>query len=193
MRALNLALTALVLTVAVACDGSDSPAGPTGAAGQFRLMLTDSPFSEAEAVLVTFSAVTVHRTGGAFVTLPFADGESARTCDLKKLQDAIDALGVGDLDEGHYTQVRVTVERATLYFDDDSDGAPCAPSIPAPGGRSADVVIPSGIVRLNREFDVTGDGPVTMLVDLDGDRSIRQTGKGRYMMQPVLAVVSVEN
>jgi hypothetical protein len=30
------------------------------------------------------------------------------------------------------------------------------------------------------------------LLDFDGDRSVRVTGNGRYMMTPVIAVVSVQ-
>jgi hypothetical protein len=29
-------------------------------------------------------------------------------------------------------------------------------------------------------------------VDFDGDKSVNQTGNGRYMMSPVIAVVSVQ-
>jgi hypothetical protein len=193
MRTSAPTLVAIGLAATLACGDSDSPTEPTGDAGRFNLMLRDSPFSDAQAVLVTFSAVRVHRSGGAFVTLPFADGENERTCDLKKLQDAADVLGTGDLQAGHYTQVRLVVSRAALYFDDDSDGPPCAASIDEPAGRRADVVIPSGEVKLNREFDVPDDGAVTMLLDLDGDRSIHRTGNDRFMMRPVMAVVSVDD
>jgi hypothetical protein len=30
-----------------------------------------------------------------------------------------------------------------------------------------------------------------MLLDFDGDRSVRETGSGRFMMTPVITVVSV--
>lgn len=176
--------------VAVAACG-DSPTTPS-ASGNFRLMLTDSPFSDARAVLVTFSSVSVHRADdGGFATLPLEGG--SRTCDLKKLQGgAQDVLGVGSLAAGHYTQIRLAVSRAVIYFDNPSAGSACAPSIAAPGGRSETVEIPSGTIRLNREFDVTANGATTMVLDFDGDRSIHQTGNGRYMMTPVIHVTSVQ-
>ena len=62
----------------------------------------------------------------------------------------------------------------------------------APSGGSAAVDIPSGEVKLNRQFDVPASGTTTMLLDFDGDRSIRETGNGRYTMTPVIAVVSVQ-
>jgi hypothetical protein len=73
-----------------------------------------------------------------------------------------------------------------------STGDACAASIAPPAGRSATVEIPSGTIRLNREFDVPPEGLTTMLLDLDGDRSIHATGNGRYMMNPVISIVSVQ-
>jgi hypothetical protein len=54
------------------------------------------------------------------------------------------------------------------------------------------VEIPSGEVKLNRQFTVPTSGSTTMLLDFDGDRSIRETGNGRFMMTPVIAVTSVQ-
>jgi hypothetical protein len=66
-----------------------------------------------------------------------------------------------------------------------------AASITAPAGRTAPLEIPSGEVKLNREFDVTGS-TTTMLLDFDGDKSIHETRNGRFMMSPVIGVVSVQ-
>jgi hypothetical protein len=161
------------------------------------IQLTDSPFSDAKALLVTFSDVSVHSADpGDWKTLPFATG-SSRTCDLKKLNGATDVLGVGPLPTGKYTQVRLNVSSAVIYFDAPSAGGPCAPVIAPPPGANAPVDIPSGEVKLNNEFTVSGSG-TTMLLDFDGDQSIHQTGggngskNGKYMMSPVIRVVSVQ-
>lgn len=154
-------------------------------------MLKDSPFSDAKALLVTFSEVNVHASGGDWITVPFAGGVSSRTCDLKKLQTAQDILGVGTLAAGHYTQLRLVVSSATIYLQNASSGPACAPSIAAPSGTNAPVNIPSGEVKLNREFDLTSGGGTMILLDFDGDGSVRLTGNGRYMMTPVIGIVSV--
>ena len=86
----------------------------------------------------------------------------------------------------------VVVSSASIYFDNAAAGDACAASIAAPAGRSASLEIPSGEVKLNRPFDVPEAGTTTMLLDFDGDRSIRETGNGRFMMSPVIAVVSVK-
>src|SRR2546428_6466048 len=101
-------------------SGGDT-AGPTGA-GRATIMLQDSPFSDAKAVLVTFSEVSVHMSGGDFVPLPFTGG-SARTCDLKKLTTAQDILGAGPLPVGHYTELRLIVASAAIYVDAATAGA----------------------------------------------------------------------
>jgi hypothetical protein len=193
-------LVGLIVT-AWACGGTSSSMSPTpappgaptpAASATLHVMLTDSPFSDAKALLVTFSEVSAHASGGDFMRLPFASGASSRTCDLKKLTSAQDVLGTGPLPAGHYTQLRLMVASANIYFDNAASGPACAPTIAAPAGRSASVEIPSGELKLNREFELTSTTATTILLDFDGDRSVRQTGNGRYMMTPVIAIVSVQ-
>jgi hypothetical protein len=174
----------------IACgDSATSPSGDD----TLRVLLTDSPFSDARALLVTFSEVSVHASGGAFLTVPFLGGASTRTCDLKKLLDAEDVLGSGALAQGHYTQIRLVVSSATIYFDAESASpTACATTINAPPGASAPVTIPSGQVILNREFDVTNDTTTTITLDFDGDQSVKETGNGTFIMTPVITIVSVQ-
>jgi len=185
-------MVALVSATWLGCSGS-SPSGPSSTGSALTVMLKDSPFSDAKSLLVTFSEVSAHISGsGGFNVLPFSGGGTTRTCDLKKLATAQDILGTGTLAAGHYTQIRLVVTSAALYFDNAASGAACAPSIAAPAGRSADVGVSSGDVKLNREFDVTSSGATTILVDFNGDQSVKQQGNGSYSMTPVIAVVSVQ-
>jgi hypothetical protein len=164
------------------------------------MRLTDSPFSDAKAVLITFSEVSAHREDADWLKVPFpADAGGAavteRTCDLKKLQGPVDILGGGLLTAGHYTQIRLMVAKATIYFDVAPDAAAPACTAAAPvltSTNKADVTIPSGEVKLNRGFDLAADGTTTIVLDFDGDKSINQTGNGRYMMSPVIGVKSVQ-
>jgi hypothetical protein len=208
-----MAALLVVLIASGACGGSDSTSGPINPGGPaspspapsfgtsaLTVMLKDSPFSDAKALLVTFSAVDVHASGDAWMRVPFAGGASGRTCDLKKLETAQDVLGVGSLPAGHYTQLRLVVSSASIYFQNASSGPACAPTIAAPAGTNAPVTIPSGEIKLNREFDLASGGGTTILLDFDGDRSVRQTGNGNgrgnttgtYMMTPVIGIVSVQ-
>ena len=189
----------IALTVGLAVAGSyacsDNPASPSDS-GTLRLMITDSPYSDAKSVLVTFSEVSAHVSSsesGGRTNLKFASDATSRTCDLKKLEQAQDVLGVGALPAGHYTMIRLVVSRAALYFDNalPADAPACAATVTPPAGRSANLVIPSGEVKLNREFDVPETGATTILLDFDGDRSIHEQGNGVFRMTPVIAVVSV--
>ena len=191
MRRISALVVFAVILGAVACDNSPS-SKPSGQSARFNLRLTDSPFSDARAVLVTFSEVTAHRTDSDWTRVPFAGGATARTCDLKKLQASEDVLGTGPLPPGDYTQVRLVVQSARLYFDNPADGPACAAAITAPAGRMADLRIPSGEVKLNRGFTLTPESTTTMLVDFDGDKSIHQTGNGTYMMSPVIGITRVD-
>ena len=175
----------------MACSGSST--SPSGAS-VLHMMIKDAPFSDAKALLVTFSEVSAHASGGDWKTLPFAGtpAPTTRTCDLKKLETSQDILGTGSIAPGHYTQVRLVVSGAAIYFDNPSTGPACATNIPVPAGRAVAVNISSGEVKLNREFDVPEAGATTMLVDFKGDQSVNLTGSGTYQMSPVIAVVSVQ-
>jgi uncharacterized protein DUF4382 len=176
---------------AIGCGGS--PSSPSGS-GSLNVMMKDSPFHDASAVLVTFKEVSVHQdTDADFTPLTFTGGAASRTCDLLRLQNAWDVLGIGTLDAGHYTQVRLLVQDAKLYVGGGpSTGDPCGTGLIPPAGTPIPLTIPSGEVKLNREFDVPAGGATTMSLDFDGDHSIIQTGNGSYMMKPVIAVVDVK-
>jgi Domain of unknown function (DUF4382) len=213
----RLVLPALIVFAGMfACTGNDMPTEPSGAngsgsggSGSLTIKVTDSPFSDARAVLVTFSEVTIHSSESSWETLPFAGGAARRTCDLKKLVGATDVLGVAPLKAGHYQQIRLNVESAAIYFDSPSIGPACAPAIAPPAGTFAPVEVSSGNLKLNRQFTLASGGATTITLDFDGDKSIKQVGggngngngngkggnsnqTGRYMMTPVIGIVSVQ-
>jgi hypothetical protein len=194
----------LALSVAVgaaSCSSSESTTSPSPGSGgggggnaglgTLQVLMKDSPFSDAEAVLVTFTEVSVHHTGAAWLRLPFAEAAEARTCDLKRLEEVTDLLGVGQLEAGHYTQLRLEVSRTRIYWDNESAGPACAPTMIAPLGTFSEATVPSGTLHLNRQFTIDPGATTTITLDFDGDKSIKQTGNGKYMMQPVIAVVAV--
>jgi hypothetical protein len=166
---------------------------PTVQTGTLAIAVKDSPFSDASALLITFSEVSVHSASDdSWMTLPFTGGATVRTCDLKKLTSATDILGTAALAAGHYTQIRLTVSKATLYFGGSSSGT-CGASVTVSGStKNVDVNIPSGTIKLNREFDLAGGATTTILLDFDGDKSVRELGNGKYQMSPVISIVSVQ-
>ena len=199
----GVVLALSVAAGAASCSNAESTTSPSPSSGgggggggnlglgTLQVLMKDSPFSDAEAVLVTFNEVSVHHTGAAWLRLPFAEAADARTCDLKRLEEVTDLLGVGQLEAGHYTQLRLEVSRTRIYWDNKSTGAACAPSIIAPLGTFSEATVPSGTIHLNRQFTIDPGATTTITLDFDGDKSIKQTGNGKYMMQPVIAVMSV--
>ena len=191
-------LTAVALIVAAAACGG-SPTSPSGT-GTFNLRLKDAPLPETMALLVTFSDVTAHVDGvGGSNKVAFANTTTTtdvtRTCDLLKLQNATDVLGVGQLPAGHYTMVRLVVKEAKLYDHQSPDGFTCVTGdvTTPPEGTPVNVQISGGEVKLNREFTVPEGGVTNMLIDFDAEKSVHQTGNGQWMMSPVISVLEVSN
>ena len=178
----------LALAVGIATSACGSGTGPSGS-GTLRMTIKDGPFSDAKALLVTFSEVAVHKSDtpdGTWTRLPIAG-----TCDLKRLETAVEPFGAGTLTSGHYTQIRLVVSSAVIYFDHETTDPACAITTP-PTGAKADVTIPSGEVKLNRPFEVPEGGATTVLIDFDGDKSVHMTSSGQYTMSPVIGIVSVQ-
>ena len=198
-----LAIAAAVTVGAASCSNADSATSPspnpsTGGGGgstgfgTLRVLMKDSPFSDSRAVLVTFTEVSAHASGAGWQGLPGDEaGAEQRMCDLKRLEDVTDLLGVGQLEAGHYTQLRLEVSRTRLYWDNPSTGPACATTITAPLLTFSEATVPSGTIHLNRQFTIDPGETTTITLDFDGDKSIKQTGNGKYMMQPVIAVVAV--
>jgi len=217
---LHAAAAVSLIVGTLACGGgqtttssASSPTAPSGGktsgasngTATLAIHLTDSPFGDASAFLVTFSEVSVHSADtGAWTTLAFSGMPipTSRTCDLKQLQGgATDLLGTTPLTVGgKYTQIRLTVVSALLYPTSSPPnpplGMPCISGYTPVGGTS--VKIPSGEVKLNQEFTV-GAGTTSIMLDFDGDQSVHQTGSGNgtghgnagYIMSPVIRIVSV--
>jgi hypothetical protein len=177
----------------LSCSGGGSGTGSGGTGNNpLTINLTDTPFNDAKSVLVTFSQIQIHNSGSGWVTVPFPGGDGTRTCDLRKLTGSQDVLGIGPLTAGHYTMIRLVVSQGTLYFDNQATGPACGSFIAPPPGANAPLTIPSGDLKLNREFDLTQTRATTMLLDFDGNRSITRTGNNNYIMNPVVEIVNIQ-
>lgn len=185
-------ITLLTLAVAALSCGGDSGTAPDGG-GTLVVQMHDAPFNEAEAVLVTFSDVSVRRDSGSMETLSF-DGGATRTCDLKRLEDGHnELLASGSPPEGRYTQIRLAIADAHLYFENKTAMPACEARAETPGGRDRTVSIPSRVVTLNTDFEVHGGTRTTIILDFDGEKSIHAGGAaGLFTLDPVIRVVAVD-
>ena len=177
----------VVVLLGAACNG------PSGQTGSLTVNLKDGPYADAMAMLVTFKSVSAHHADAEWQPLAFAGSAATLTCDLKKLVNVFDVLGTGQLLAGHYTQLRVEVQSAALYSSPTPLADPaCAATMTPPAGLIGSVEIPSGEVKLNRQFTIPEGGATKILIDFDGDRSVNAMGNGRFSMSPVINIVSVE-
>jgi hypothetical protein len=197
-------LSGVVAVATAACNG-DSPASPSQTPsgslpasgspipannGRLFVRLSAGTLPQGKAVLVTFSRVRVYRgSPTAFTDLPLSLG-GTYTCDLNKLTSDAE-LAVGNVPAAGYSQIGLVMQSATVYIDNPSGGAPCATSIPAPGGRAAPLTVPGGEIALPRNFDVRVGAETVMRLNFNTEQSIRPAAGDTFTLTPVFSVVGV--
>src|SRR5262245_60667748 len=187
----------LLLTVFVAGCGSDGGGSGSGSStqpGTLGVSVTDAPACGFEAVNVTVSKVRVHQSESA------SDNSAGwtditvnppRKINLLELNDptqpnfALERLGETPLEPGHYTQLRLVLDRNT--------GQSSANSVVLEN-TTAEIalVTPSAVqsgIKLIHQFDVDSGQRVDLLLDFDACKSIVQTGNGKYKLKPVIKVI----
>lgn len=168
-------ITAFGLILGCSDDNGTSPKSDTGT---LRVLLTDATAAY-DAVNVTFSEVSVH-LGSETSEADSVSGwnvisNEVQTFDLLTLSNgATSLLGEKTLDEGHYTQLRLTLTDAEVVVD----------------GTSYELDVPSGVLKFVSGFDIKSETPVELIVDFDAARSIHQTGKkGDYKLKPTIRII----
>ncbi|KYK29233.1 hypothetical protein AYK20_05975 [Thermoplasmatales archaeon SG8-52-1] len=103
--------------------------------------------------------------------------EESQTFDLISLQDVKEELGIGDLTVGKYTQIRLTVENATITINDEGEI------------EEHDLKIPSNKVKLIKAFWIYEGQTTNLTLDFDVYKSVHKTGKDKYIMKPTIKVI----
>lgn len=181
---LALALSAGILFAG--CGGGDS-----GSSGTVTMNVTDAkpvlsipPGSEVESVTITFDEVSVHKSGGGWVTLPAV--QQPFSIDLYQFLNGNKTQFVPPvkIDSGKYTQVRIGVTDATIQIKNDKGEI-----------ETLDLEIPSENLKTDKnfEFEVPDGGAVDLTVDFDLSQSIVVTGTGTYQLKPVLHINETSN
>ncbi|SPQ02110.1 exported hypothetical protein [Candidatus Sulfobium mesophilum] len=161
-----------------ACGGGGGTA--TFSSGTLSVEITDAkpvlPTGVAQ-VFVTIDEVSVHSSGGQWVSLSMA--QTPFTMDLLQLTSGrtTQLVPPATLAPGKYTQLRLGVQSAMIVTD---------------MGQQLPVTIASGDLKTDKNFnfDVTGGGAVTLTVDFDLSQSLVVTGSGSYKLKPVLHLVN---
>ncbi len=165
-------LLAFTLAAAVIVGCAQPDAATTGP-NEVTVLLTDAPVSEATALVVDFGRVELVASGdNGVVTV----ADSAGSIDVLALTNGlVETLGVADLPDGTYHQVRLIVAEATLAF----------------GEEEHDVFVPSGAqtglkIGIEPPLVVAGGVSREVLIDFDVHRAIVETppGSGTYLLVP---------
>ena len=192
-----IGLMGLLLAGLVAGCGSGGDGGvATAQPGTLGVSLTDAPACGFDEVNVTVSKVRVHQSSSADdkaagwtdITL-----NPARKINLLDLNDstlapkfALESLGETPLEAGHYTQLRLVLDRNT--------GPSLANSVVLSSDPTREIalVTPSAVqsgIKLIHQFTVNSGQRVDLLLDFDACHSIVRTGSDKYILKPVIKVL----
>ena len=84
-------------------------------------------------------------------------------------------LGESELAAGHYQQVRITVKEA---YGIDHDG------------ERVNITVASGTLKSVKSFEVEDGEETRVTIDIDLEKSLKQTGNGQWRMTPVIGKTS---
>lgn len=172
-----MVVAAVVVTLAVAgCGGGD---GDDQGMGTARVLLTDAPRSDVQAVHVHITRIDVVTSGEGVRTL-ITDDMIPDDIELISLARNPLLLGEPLIPAGQYTQIRLILN--------DTPGANYV--IDADGVRH-DLTIPSGAQTgaklVTGAFTIEEGEVVTILLDFDAAASVHQAGaSGRWIMRPTI-------
>lgn len=103
--------------------------------------------------------------------------EESQTFDLIALQDLKEDLGLEELTVGKYTQIRLTVENATITINNEGKI------------EEHQLKIPSNKVKLIKGFWIYEGETTILTLDFDIHESVHKTGKDKYIMKPTIKVI----
>ena len=133
-------------------------------------------------LFITFTGISVHKSGGGWISLPMAE-DPPHTVDLLQFinRNTTEIVPPFLLEYGKYTQIRLKIERAKIRFDDD-------PNTDSP------VIIPPAYLKADENFifNVNESRPINIIIDFDLSQSLVVTdsfGKPSYKLNPVLHIV----
>jgi hypothetical protein len=200
--AIAAVVAGLAALTAAGCGSSGSSTG--SGSGQFTVLMADAPpnLGNVTEVNVTISKVEVHPSSsgstastqqanpgagsnsadqpeaGAWKTV-FQGTKSFNLLTLANVKDVttLPHLVDGGLSAGHYDQLRLIVDSASIK----ADGQTYPLTIPS-GGNTGLKTLP---------FDVANQQDTVLVLDFDVAQSVTKTGNGQYMLHPVIRLAPV--
>ena len=100
--------------------------------------------------------------------------DQVQTIDLLQFTDVSKVLGEKTLDPGKYTQIRLKIDSGTVTID----------------GNTSDLIVPSKVLKLNRGFELEPDATLKLTLDFKAEKSLVKTGNDKFILKPVIALIS---
>lgn len=190
-----LLFTATILFFA-ACGGGGSDKSEieveNNNSGALTLSLLDAPTEDYNAVYVTVRTVRVHEKGGRWhhVASPHT------TCNLLELVGGLrQHLGIVDLDEGDYNQLRIILgETPDDGINILSETHPFANYLIDSANDYQELKVPSGFksgIKVIHGFRIGENETTDLILDFDASQSIVKAGNsGKWLLKPVIRVLT---
>ncbi len=166
--------------IEIAGNGVISIAGIGGrgnGSGSLIIGITDAAanMSSITSINVTIEKVMMHSEGKGWVTV----SSTQRTVDLLELSStsSTQVIANATLDAGSYTQMRIDVSRVVVT---DTNG-------------THEAKLPSGELKIMAETVVEENATATAVIDVIANASLHRTGRGQYIMAPVIDVEIRQN
>ncbi len=160
-------------TEQITSTGSDSAQDQqTTQKGRAVFAITDAAadMNSVTSLKVTVDKVTVHSEVEGWITV----SSNSKTYDLLELkaESKQELLADAQLSQGSYNQIRLDISNVVVT---DSSG-------------QHEAKLPSGQLKVNGNLEVKSGETATATFDFIADESLHITGKGEYIMAPVLQV-----
>lgn len=149
---------------------------PVAQLGTIEIRATDPPPPGVSSANVTLTKVEVHlasantsdNTSGWITVI--ADNV---TFNLFDVIDDFVVLGSANVTPGKYTQIRMEVVSVVGLTSEDPP-------------REYQATVPSGKLKIVKPFEVGEGGTTTLTLDFNGDKSLIETGQGKFLFKPVI-------
>ncbi len=171
-----------LLSLLVSCGGGGSSVTPSGQTGQLSVLLTDSSGCDIDQVFVNVRKVRVHKSADAedvddgWTTI--IPPNAPVKIDLLSLQNGLfESLGLAPLAPGHYTQIRLYLEKTgnSVVVD----------------GQTSPLKVPSGFqsgIKIIHDFDIEPGKIEEIFLDFDPCRSVVKA-HDKYILKPVIRAI----
>ncbi len=177
MKRTLIVLPVLLLFTFFGCS-KNNPTSPQSGNGEMKMYMVDSP-ANFDAVFINVTEVDVQSATSDTASGWHIINSTPHMYELLSLRNGISAvLGDTMLPAGHYTQIRLILGAGSYVVIN---------------GNNYDLTIPSGSqtgIKLTNEFDIQANATYQLTLDFDANKSIVQTGIGKYILKPTIRLVS---